>query len=157
LFVLLFTRLALQGIVCYTFLVYCRAVMSLPCVERKTQASRDCLWQLEVARVSETEGLLKTKLYRKTIPQSPSVTAPFTQGSLWFVRPESPSAFPYKHCFCGHKSEAPPRRGKNVIYLYLSKTALYSGLLRSSARLPPLALVRKSRLYLKKFSLIASP
>ena len=81
-FVLLFTRLALQGIVCYTFLVYCRAVMSLPCVERKTQASRDCLWQLEVARVSETEGLLKTKLYRKTIPQSPSVTAPFTQGSL---------------------------------------------------------------------------
>ncbi len=29
-FVLLFTRLALQGIVCYTFLVYCRAVISLP-------------------------------------------------------------------------------------------------------------------------------
>ena len=32
-FVLLFTRLALQGIVCYTFLVYCRAVISLPCVK----------------------------------------------------------------------------------------------------------------------------
>ena len=29
-FVLLFTRLALQGIVCYTFEVYCRAVISLP-------------------------------------------------------------------------------------------------------------------------------
>ena len=30
--------------------------------------------------------------------------APFTQGSLWFVRLESPSTFPDKHCFCGHKS-----------------------------------------------------
>ena len=28
---------------------------------------------------------------------------PFTQGSLGFVRPESPSSFPDKHCFCGHK------------------------------------------------------
>ena len=31
---------------------------------------------------SKTEGLLKAKNYSKTIPQSPSVTAPFTQGSL---------------------------------------------------------------------------
>ena len=46
-----------------------------------------------------------------TIPQSPSVTAPFTQGSLWFVRPESPSAFPDKHCFCRHKNEAPYKAG----------------------------------------------
>ena len=29
---------------------------------------------------------------------------PLCKGSLWFVRPESLSAFPYKHCFCGHKS-----------------------------------------------------
>ena len=29
---------------------------------------------------------------------------PFTQGSLWFVRLESPSTFLDKHCFCGHKS-----------------------------------------------------
>ena len=28
----------------------------------------------------------KAKIYRKTIPQSPTVTAPFTQGSLWLVR-----------------------------------------------------------------------
>ena len=32
---------------------------------------------------------------------------PFAQGSLWFVRSESPSSFPDKHCFCGHKSDAP--------------------------------------------------
>ena len=31
---------------------------------------------------SKTEGLLKAKNYSKTIPQSPAVTAPFTQGSL---------------------------------------------------------------------------
>ena len=41
-----------------------------------------CYANREVARVSETEGLLKIKLYRKTIPQSPSATAPFAQGSL---------------------------------------------------------------------------
>ena len=40
----------------------------------------------------------------KTIPQPPSASAPFTQGSLWFVRTESPSTFPDKHCICGHKS-----------------------------------------------------
>ena len=28
-------------------------------------------------------GIVKAKRKRKTIPQSPSVTAPFTQGSLW--------------------------------------------------------------------------
>ena len=39
---------------------------------------------------------------------------PFTQGSLWFVRPESPSAFPRKHCFCGHKSKAPSKAGDNL-------------------------------------------
>ena len=31
---------------------------------------------------SKTEGLLKAKNYSQTIPQSPAVTAPFTQGSL---------------------------------------------------------------------------
>ena len=36
---------------------------------------------------SKTEGLLKAKNYSKTIPQSPSVTAPFTQGSLWYAPP----------------------------------------------------------------------
>ena len=41
--------------------------------------------------------------------------APFTQGSLWFVRPESPSAFPDKHCFCGYKSEAPHKAGQSFI------------------------------------------
>ena len=40
---------------------------------------------------------------------------PFAQGSLWFVRPESLSAFPYKHCFCVHKSEAPHEAGQNII------------------------------------------
>ena len=34
---------------------------------------------------SKTEGLLKAKNYSKTIPQSPAVTAPFTQGSLKYA------------------------------------------------------------------------
>ncbi len=65
-FVLLFTSLALQGIVCYTF------------------------W-----------GVL-----------SGGDKPPFTQGSLWFVRSESLSVFTEKHCFCGHKSEAPRKAGQ---------------------------------------------
>ena len=93
-FVLLFTLLAPQGIVCYTFQVNCGAVMSLPCVKGGGSRKRD-------------GGIVKSKIIPKTIPQSPSVTAPFTQGSLWFVCPESLSSFPDKHCFCGHKSYIP--------------------------------------------------
>ena len=51
---------------------------------------------------------------------------PFTQGSLWFVRSESLSAFPDKHCFCGHKSEAPHEQklGYNVIKALKSSVSL---------------------------------
>ncbi len=44
-------------------------------------------------------------------PLSALQTSPHTVGShppggsLWFVRPECPSAFPDKHCFCGRKSD----------------------------------------------------
>ena len=55
--------------------------LSLPCVERKTQASRDCLWQLEVARLAVTEGLFYYVLPRVQ-SLSRFATAPFTQGSL---------------------------------------------------------------------------
>ena len=57
-FVLLFTRLALQGIVCYTFLVYCQAVMSLPCVKGGGSRKRD-------------GGIVKNKIIPKN---NPSVT-----------------------------------------------------------------------------------
>ena len=70
---------------------YYRAVISLPCVKGGGTACRD-------------GGIVKTKYHRKTIPQPPSASAPFAQGSLWFVRPETPSTFPDKHCICGHKS-----------------------------------------------------
>lgn len=51
---------------------------------------------------------------------------PFTQGSLWFVRSESLSAFPDKHCFCGHKSGAPREQklGYNVIKALKSSVSL---------------------------------
>ena len=42
-------------------------------------------------------------------------------GKAYFVRPESPSTFPDKHCFCGHKSEAPREAGQNIIL----KLAIY--------------------------------
>ena len=82
--------------------MYCRAVISLPCVKGGGAACRD-------------GGIVKSKIIPKTIPQPPSASAPFTQGSLWFVRPESPSSFPDKHCFCGHKSKAPHKAGQNLI------------------------------------------
>ena len=46
---------------------------------------------------------------------------PLCKGSLWFVRPESPSTFPDKHCICGHKSDAPREAGQNIIL----KLAIY--------------------------------
>ena len=44
---------------------------------------------------------------------------PFTQGSLWFVRHESLSDFLDKHCFCGHKSDAPREAGQIKILIKL--------------------------------------
>ena len=58
----------LQGIVCYTFQVNGRAVMSLPCVK----------------------------------------------GGFGLCTPESLSAFPDKHCFCGHESKAPRAAGREL-------------------------------------------
>ena len=61
---------------------------------------------------------------------------PLCKGSLWFVRPESPSTFPDKHCICGHKSEAPHEAGqilfdktvfKIQIFLIIIKKAIVSG------------------------------
>ena len=72
------------------FWVYCRAVIEPPLCKGRWLVWRD-------------GGIVKAKFYSKTIPQSPSVTAPFAQGSLWSVRSESLSAFPDKHCFCRHK------------------------------------------------------
>ena len=43
-------------------------------------------------------GIVESNNFVVTIPQPPTASAPFTQGSLWFVRPESSSAFPDKHC-----------------------------------------------------------
>ena len=40
---------------------------------------------------------------------------PLCKGRLWLVRPGSPSAFPDKHCFCGHKSESPREAGREII------------------------------------------
>ncbi len=42
---------------------------------------------------------------------------PLCKGSLWFVRHESLSAFPDKHCFCGHKSEASCEAGRVITWM----------------------------------------
>ena len=63
-------------------------------------------------------GIVESNNFVVTIPQPPSASAPFTQGSLWFVRPESLSVFPDKHCFCGHKSESPREAGREIISIF---------------------------------------
>ena len=68
-FVLLFTRLALQGIVCYTFWVYCRAMISLPCVKGGGSRKR-------------VGGIVKNKILSKN---NPSVT--FGDSSLYTREP----------------------------------------------------------------------
>ena len=61
-------------------------------------------------------GIVKIKIIPKTIPQSPSVTAPFTQGSLFYVHLCRVN-FLDKHCFCGHKSEALREAGRFLFYI----------------------------------------
>ena len=46
----------------------------------------------------------KLLLLRMT-PHPPLSRSPFPHWGRLFVRPESPSTFPDKHCFCGHKSK----------------------------------------------------
>ena len=54
-------------------------------------------------------------------------------GKAYFVRTESPSTFPDKHCFCVHKSEAPREAGQKIIpklatcFLLFSIYHLYEG------------------------------
>ena len=50
-----------------------------------------------------------------TIPQPPSASAPFTQGSLWFVRPECPSIFLTSTAFVSTKAKPRARRGESRI------------------------------------------
>jgi len=76
LFVLLFTRLAWQGIVCYTFSVYYRAAMSLPCVKGGGSRKRD-------------GGIVKNKIIPKN---NPSVT--FGDSSLYTRDPFLCSSMP---------------------------------------------------------------
>ena len=61
----------------------------LPCVKGGGSRKRD-------------GGIVKARLYHKTIPQSPPVTDPFTQGSLFYVHLCLVN-FTDKHCICVHK------------------------------------------------------
>ena len=58
---------------------------------------------------SVTEGARVTLVFNKFYRNALSLTRLRRElppgGSLWFVRSESLSAFPDKHCFCGHKSD----------------------------------------------------
>ena len=69
--------------------MYCRAKVSL------------LLWE-KVAAVRLTDEELVLRL---VTPHPPLTRSPFPHWGRLFVRHESPSAFPDKHCFCGHKSE----------------------------------------------------
>ena len=62
---------------------------SLPCVKGGGSRKRD-------------GGIVKSNNFVVTIPQSASLTAPFTQGSLFYVRLCLVN-FPDKHCICWHK------------------------------------------------------
>ena len=64
---------------------------SLPCVKGGGTACCD-------------GGIVTVSYKVKTIPQPPSASAPFTQGSLFYVHLCLVN-FPDKHCICGHKSK----------------------------------------------------
>ena len=101
-FVLLFTRLALQGIVCYTFLVYCRAVISLPCVKGGGSRKR-------------VGGIVKNKILSKN---NPSVT--FSDSSLYTREPffmfiYDLSIFLTSTAFVDTKAKPRARRGEDQI------------------------------------------
>ena len=58
---------------------------------------------------SVTEGARVTLVFNKFYHNALSLTRLRRElppgGSLWFVYAESPSSFPDKHCFCGHKAK----------------------------------------------------
>ena len=78
---------------------------------------------------SVTEGARVTVVFNKFYRNALSLTRLRRElphgGSLWFVRPESPSAFPDKHCFCGHKSEATNYAGQDS-YLHFPSCSFFS-------------------------------
>ena len=70
-----------------------------------------------IVKQSLSQPSYSAMLRGKFATQTLRLSAPFTQGSLWFVRPESLSAFPDKHCFCGHKSKAPHEAGLVITWM----------------------------------------
>ena len=72
---------------------------------------------------SVTEGARVTLVFNKFYRNALSLTRLRRElppgGSLWFVRPESLSAFLDKHCICRHKSEAPRKAGQNNLFRIL--------------------------------------
>ena len=94
--------LSCKVIVCYTFQMNCRATMSLLCVKGGGSRKRD-------------GGIVKNKIIPKN---NPSVT--FGDSSLYtslFYVHLCLVNFPDKHCFCGHKSEAPRKAGRFLFYI----------------------------------------
>ena len=69
---------------------------------------------------------MKSKNFIENNPSAAFGVSSLYKGSLWFVRSESLSVFPDKHCFCGHKSEAPREQklGYNVIKALKSSVSL---------------------------------
>ena len=91
LFVLLFTRLALQGVVFYTFVGALSGGSKPPLCKGRWLAQarrRDCKRKKFIAKQS------LSRLRR----QLPLHKGAFLYVHLWLIN------FPDKHCFCGHKS-----------------------------------------------------
>ena len=109
---------ALHGIVCYTFWVYCRQKHSLPPMKNSRKRRRVLQAKHRGGTRSVTEGARATLdlywLYRNALSLTRLRRELPPGGSLWFVRPETLSSFPDKHCFRGHKSEAPREAGQEL-------------------------------------------
>ena len=115
-FVLLFTRLASQGILCYTFQVYCRAVMSLPCVKGGGSRERD-------------GGIVK--IISST--NNPSVScgdSSLPEGAFGLCVPKVRLLFLTSTSFVDTKAKLRTRRGKN----YKVKRALNSSRSRRASK-----------------------
>ena len=110
-----------------THLPYCRAVMSLPCVKGGGTACRD-------------GGIVLSFFYMSTIPQSPSVTAPFTQGSLPLRRElcKAKAFWNHQHCwwFSLYKNDMHLKRQTlSEVHIFMNKPIIFSFFARRDTRI----------------------
>ncbi len=102
----------LQGIVCYTFQVNCRAVMSLPCVKGGGSRKRD-------------GGIVKSKIVPKNNPSAAFGVSSLYTREPFFMFICNLSIFLTSTTFADTKAKPRAERGKILFYQIVLKIQIF--------------------------------